>query len=177
MTKKICLNCKKEFSIWVTIEGKKRNLSSRKYCLDCSPFQKHNTRTIEKKDIITYKTCKICKEDLPIEKYFFVKRKDRKNGCYSPYCKECSGKLSAKRLRKYKMKLVEYKGGCCEICGYNRCYAALELHHTNPQEKDPNYNSYRNFSFEKKKSELDKCILVCANCHRELHSKIIELPI
>ena len=72
---------------------------------------------------------------------------------------------------KVKNKLVEYKGGKCEKCGYNRCIDALEFHHKDPNQKDFSIGG-KSWSFEKLKNEVDKCILVCANCHREIHSKI-----
>ena len=70
---------------------------------------------------------------------------------------------------RLKEKLVEYKGGKCEICGYDKCIEALEFHHLNPEEKDFSISSYSTLSFENLKKEVDKCILVCANCHREIH--------
>ena len=76
--------------------------------------------------------------------------------------------------KNVKMKMVEYKGGKCEICGYNKCIEALEFHHINPKEKDFNISGGTK-SFNSLKSELDKCILVCANCHREIHSGITKL--
>lgn len=70
--------------------------------------------------------------------------------------------------RRLKEKLVEYKGGKCEICGYNKCISALEFHHLDPLQKEFNINGdYK--SIERAKKEVDKCILVCANCHREIH--------
>lgn len=72
--------------------------------------------------------------------------------------------------RKVKEILVQYKGGKCEICGYNKCIAALDFHHLDPKEKDfgiSQTNIYRNI--DKLKEEVDKCLLVCANCHREIH--------
>ena len=71
-----------------------------------------------------------------------------------------------------KVKAVEYKGGCCEKCGYNKYVGALEFHHLDPTQKDFAIGSkgYTR-SWEKVKKELDKCILVCANCHREIHSE------
>lgn len=69
-----------------------------------------------------------------------------------------------------KEKLIQYKGGKCEICGYNKCIAALDFHHLDPSQKDfniSNSNIYKNFN--KLKEEVDKCILICANCHREIH--------
>ena len=74
--------------------------------------------------------------------------------------------------RKVKNQIIEYKGGKCEICGYNKCIEALEFHHLNPQEKDFNISGGTK-SFKSLKPEIDKCILVCANCHREIHSGLI----
>ena len=71
-----------------------------------------------------------------------------------------------------KEELVQYKGGKCEICGYNKCLGALDFHHLDPNQKDfaiSNSNIYKNL--DKLKEEIDKCILVCANCHREIHYK------
>ncbi len=69
---------------------------------------------------------------------------------------------------KVKKKLVEYKGGKCEICDYNKCIGALEFHHKNPNEKDFTIGG-KSWSFDKLKKEVDKCILVCSNCHKEIH--------
>ena len=75
-------------------------------------------------------------------------------------------------LKKEK-QLVEYKGGKCEHCGYDKCISALEFHHINPSEKDFGIGQYGSSkSFEKMKQEVDKCILLCCNCHRELHWKL-----
>ena len=71
--------------------------------------------------------------------------------------------------KRLKEKLVEYKGGACEVCGYNKCITALEFHHVNPNEKEFGIGSMKVLSFEKCKKEVDKCMLVCANCHREIH--------
>ena len=73
--------------------------------------------------------------------------------------------------RKLKERLVDYKGGKCEICGYNKCITALEFHHLNPNEKDFGISTFNTLSFDKCKQEVDKCILVCANCHREIHDE------
>ena len=73
--------------------------------------------------------------------------------------------------QRAKMKLVEYKGGKCEKCGYNKCIDALEFHHLDPNEKDFTIGG-KSWSFNRLKSEADKCILVCANCHREIHFEL-----
>lgn len=73
--------------------------------------------------------------------------------------------------KRLKVKLVEYKGGKCEICGYNKSIRALQFHHILPNEKDFTISN-KNYSFDKMMKEIDKCILVCANCHQEIHEKI-----
>lgn len=86
-------------------------------------------------------------------------------------CKECAKDAVIDKRRRNKIKLVEYKGGKCEICGYDKCIDALEFHHLDPEEKEYGLSNGNTASFEKMKSEADKCILVCANCHREIHAK------
>ena len=76
--------------------------------------------------------------------------------------------LKNSRIR-LKEKLVEYKGGKCERCGYNKCITALEFHHLDPNEKEFGVGNFEVLSFDKCKKEVDKCILVCSNCHREIH--------
>jgi hypothetical protein len=72
---------------------------------------------------------------------------------------------------------IAYKGGKCQCCGYNKYVGALEFHHINSEEKDFGISAkgYTR-SWERVKEELDKCILVCANCHREIHGNIIPCP-
>lgn len=79
----------------------------------------------------------------------------------------------SKRRKKIKEMAIEYKGGKCCICGYDKCNSALDFHHTDETQKEFGL-SVRGLtrSWERTRVELDKCILVCANCHREIHEKI-----
>lgn len=97
------------------------------------------------------------------------------NGYYR--CKKCRVNSVSKRRRNVKKKLVEYFGGKCQVerCGYNRCVEALDFHHLNPEEKGFRVSSGSTISFEKLLEEAKKCVLVCANCHREIENKIILL--
>lgn len=73
---------------------------------------------------------------------------------------------------------VAYKGGKCQVCGYDKYIGALEFHHVNPEEKDFGVSSKGyTHSWNKVKQEINKCVLVCANCHREIHAGIISCPI
>lgn len=80
-------------------------------------------------------------------------------------------KRRQERINKLKEKLKMKLGGKCSKCGYHKCFNALEFHH-NKGEKEENISVLiRNFSKEKALKEVDKCIILCANCHREVHSK------
>lgn len=68
-----------------------------------------------------------------------------------------------------KNQIVYVMGEKCQICGYNKSNSALELHHINPEDKEFTLNKGQLFSWEKLQDELKKCVLVCANCHREIH--------
>jgi hypothetical protein len=80
-----------------------------------------------------------------------------------------------KRRKKIRKMALEYKGGKCQECGYDRCSDALEFHHNDLSKKDFSISSkgYTR-SWDRVKEELDKCTLLCANCHRELHVKLAQ---
>lgn len=85
------------------------------------------------------------------------------------------------KYRKDKIKRLKmYFGGKCAICGYAKCLDALDFHHLNPEEKLFSLRSFRGRAYATQLAEAKKCTLICANCHRELHSKerdIIEIEI
>ena len=79
----------------------------------------------------------------------------------------------------FKRKIVESMGGGCCICGYNKCHSALALHHLDPSKKDFGLGKVRAnpTNWSRIVDEIKKCILVCHNCHSELHEGIIKIPI
>ena len=78
---------------------------------------------------------------------------------------------------KRKYEAIMSRGGRCELCGYNKNLAALEFHHKNPSEKEfqIDVRHFSNTKLEILKEELDKCLLVCSNCHREIHHPDLTL--
>jgi hypothetical protein len=80
--------------------------------------------------------------------------------------------------RQSKERVVAAMGGKCIICGYNRCNDALALHHVNPGDKEFSFNSIRANpkSWETIVGELKKCVLVCHNCHQEIHAGLVTIP-
>ena len=86
-------------------------------------------------------------------------------------------KINSKEYYKFrrasvKQILIDLKGGKCEICGYNKSNNALEFHHINPLEKEFNI-SHSSAKLSSLKEEASKCMLLCANCHREIHETFL----
>lgn len=65
-------------------------------------------------------------------------------------------------------KIKEARGGKCVRCGYNKCFKALEFHHIDPSKKDFTISN-DHFKLLDAVEETEKCILICSNCHKELH--------
>jgi hypothetical protein len=70
------------------------------------------------------------------------------------------------------LALIGLQGACCEMCGYSRNFSALEFHHTDPQTKEfqLDLRSLSNRKWVRILEEAKKCILVCSNCHKEIHN-------
>ena len=80
-------------------------------------------------------------------------------------------------VKRRKSNLIKVFGGKCCICGFNKWQSALEFHHVNPNEKDFSITAENTTkAIEKQLKELRKCILVCANCHRGIHSNNLTIP-
>jgi len=79
-------------------------------------------------------------------------------------------KAVRRRRKKVRVLAIEYKGGKCSQCGYSKCDETLEFHHRSGKKDFGISSKGYTRSWEKVRQELDKCVLLCANCHRELHA-------
>lgn len=88
-------------------------------------------------------------------------------------CIECCRIANKKRSSKHKLQGIAYKGGKCVVCGFDDVTRpeVFDFHHVDPREKEYTLGKMKSFSWEHIKEELDKCILLCGNCHRTMHSK------
>ncbi len=82
----------------------------------------------------------------------------------------------AKRRRLVRKMAIEQKGGKCEICGYSKYVGALELHHIYGKKEFGISDKGYTRSWEKVREEIRKCVLLCANCHREVGGGLVSLP-
>lgn len=158
-----CRKCGAKFKTCGIIDGKMKNFGSRKYCLICSPFAKHNTSKLEKQMAVDGDGKSKCKK---CSRTFFYKR----NAGHGRT--ECNSCRAHKRSVKMKQKAVDYKGGKCERCGYSKYIGAMSFHHIDPFEKDFQIGGNHNRAWGKLVLELDKCQLLCMNCHAEVHEEL-----
>lgn len=116
------------------------------------------------------KTCTDCKLTKPITEFYACKSHSKGVMCY---CKSCFNKRCQQRWVNRKLKAINYKGGQCIDCNLqlqNSHYAVFEFHHLDPSLKDYDWNKLRMTSWTIITQELDKCVLLCANCHRIRHA-------
>lgn len=157
-----CCKCNVQFPNRTEINGKQINISKRKYCLICSPFDKHNTRKLEKPKFnrrtrYLTKITKRCSNCDKVKEIAIVNSK----------CSTC--RILEKRKRN-KNKAVLLLGGKCKICGYDKCSKALDFHHIDSSKKNFAMSSNWHWSWNKIVEELKKCILLCNRCHVEVHN-------
>jgi transposase len=93
-------------------------------------------------------------------------------------CRRCRVEATGRRRQALKRILVEEAGGKCVLCGYSRCYRALEFHHLDPTTKDfPLAHNGRTRSIAKLRAEASKCVLLCSNCHAEVEAGFTAVPL
>lgn len=153
------------------LKGKCKNcnevISSRRvYCKKC--YEEYNTAKCKRYKMTPNAICADCGIEKTLDNAY-----SPEPGIWATKCRKCTRKVQRKSEQSIKQKCVNYKGGTCQICGYSKCNAALDFHHTNPDEKDFSI-ARKKYSIinEEMKRELDKCVLICSNCHREEHSRL-----
>jgi hypothetical protein len=130
-----------------------------------------NVRYWLKKFNLTTKslTCKTCGKNLQGRKIIFCSTKCKH---LQPKNKQNNYSKQQERGRERKLNLIKLKGGCCEFCGYSKNSAALQFHHEDPIKKEGGLSvrELSNSTWEWCVSEVEKCKLLCANCHLETHN-------
>mgnify|MGYP003941008969 CR=1 FL=1 len=119
------------------------------------------------------KQCLVCKKKLRGRQSKYCSRE-----CKNAYLNQSLQSYAAQqeRGRSRKIQLIELYGNQCSICGYDKNFAALEFHHTNPVTKSfqLDLRSLSNRRWEAILKEAEKCQLLCSNCHAELHNPDCE---
>jgi hypothetical protein len=93
-------------------------------------------------------------------------------------CKQCRLEQVARKRRALKATLIDEAGGCCRLCGYDRCASALEFHHLDPMQKRVGISAGGlSLSIDVLRAEAAKCVLLCSNCHAEVESGVRFIPL
>jgi len=153
MSNRQCRKCGEYIPYFKIIDGKRKSLQNRKFCLECSPFRGHNTKKDDPSRIANHR--------LP---YSQRSEESKKRGRIKIY----------ERGLKRKQELIRLAGGKCIQCGYDKNIKALVFHHKNPSEKlfGLSMNNLWSKPWEIILKEFKKCDMYCHNCHTELHDKI-----
>lgn len=147
-----CRKCGKEFPTQMKIDGKKRILKNRKFCLECSPYGSRNTKADDPKaPRIT---------------------KDRHTKPYGEWAEKEKEEFRARcwwRTKRRKGQLLDLLGNKCSRCGYDKYSGALHFHHKDPKNKsfELSKKEVSHHTMAQLKEEALKCELLCANCHAE----------
>lgn len=146
----VCQKCSKPVS------------SSHAYCAECKGSPKEAK-------IVSMKHCVQCEQTKPLAE-FYNKSDGAQEGTLGSrqcFCKSCHNSYCISRWQRRKLEAIAYLGGCCGDCGGLFHANVYDFHHL--RDKDADWNRLRLRSWDKIVQELDKCVLLCANCHRMRH--------
>jgi hypothetical protein len=149
-----CTVCGKKFKTWEKINGVPKNMGNRRRCLNCHPWgaPRYPPRSDDEK---------VQASRLKSKRYY-EKRK-----------RELGVNPVTERNRRRKMSIVNFLGGSCIICKYKKTPKNITFHHC--FDKDIHLDSRSlSLSMENICNELSKCIMVCHNCHGEIHAGLID---
>jgi len=132
------------------------------------------------------KICKTCNTEKPIDRYSRWERRDRpgefgsKNTCFDCAAEYSRGRktenaATARAYRKRKRNKIQSLKTPCIVCGFDKHPEAIDFHHLDPTEKDFIVARSMGKAWDKVKAEIEKCVCLCANCHRLHHAGIIDL--
>lgn len=149
------------------------NLTNKSYSTLRHWIKKYNLKTKYRKTsnevIDDKKICVVCDLNKEISEFY------KSDKVIQPYCKKCSNLYHQNRIKEVKIKMIEYKGGECENCRVKLIdthYCIFDFHHIDPKTKDVNFKRIKFQKWDKIKNEIDKCKLLCSNCHRLEHAKL-----
>lgn len=118
--------------------------------------------------------CITCKQKLTTQNTYFSDKNQTK---LATYCKKCFSTYIDDRYIAKKLWAIQYLGGKCKSCNNTFPYPLYDFHHRDPLQKEFVWTKIRTKSETEMKKELDKCDLLCANCHRLQHFKLENLSI
>jgi hypothetical protein len=163
MVKVICTGGGKEFeAIKTTKKYCSKECENENRRIKYAKNKELNKNNPKEEKVMPEKECLICGARFRPKN----KSANQRSCCYS-----CMPDGEQLKRGDFLAKIKENRGGKCQRCGYNTCIKALEFHHLDPSQKDFTISN-DHFKLKDAIEESKKCILICANCHRELHDNL-----
>ena len=168
-----CKKCNEFFKVWQVIDGVEKNLGRRKYCLSCSPYKQHNTRSLH----LMSDQCIVCESPLRHPQVKFCGTLCKAKWHQTNW--KTTNSAYAQYIRGYvrKIGLIKLAGGCCHRCGYDKNIAALHFHHIGPRTFSLDAVHLANGKWERILEESKKCEVLCSRCHTEEHHPDLSMEI
>jgi len=159
----VCKNCEKEFPQFAKVDQKRIDCRKRNYCLECNPLGER--RFWGGKRV----------EDNRFKKKKFICKTCGNESCNNSRNLECSTCRNKQQRHEKREKAIQFLGGKCSVCGYDRCFYSLQFHHCDPETKLFGLANSWNIPWKEIEDEMKKCVLVCSNCHGEIHEGLIKI--
>lgn len=153
---KLCA-CGERIPGQIRVDGKVRNLCNRRKCLKCWPFKHKRVVVVEVAQ--AYREGRLDRARVRSRDWYYA-TKERLG-------RDPVGLCRAKR----KAHVVKLIGSACQLCGYSKCLRSLSFHHVKPLEKERPVPFQ--LSLPRVLRELQHCVLICANCHGEVHEGLV----
>jgi|SRR6185436_17436869 len=176
---KQCKACGIAFPCSIVVNGKRIDLRGNSYCPECLPLGSGKRPQLYKRQIIDgvdNRKCPHCSLFKPLNEFYLVGGNGPYKDSPSGACRECDKLERKARGAALKRRAIEYKGGKCTDCDgvFHDCL--YDFHHIEQHTKEFNIGSVRWVSWKRVQKELDKCVLLCAHCHRLRHHAVSSIP-
>lgn len=168
----ICRNCNQRFPYKTILDNKEIDLRRRRYCLDCNPYGSRNFwggKKVAQKTIDGKRKRKLSKREFICSKCGTKRFQCTRN-------KVCSSCRNKEKRHEQRSKAIENLGGKCKLCSYKKSINALDFHHVDESRKKFALSTAWQKSWEVIEEEIKKCVLLCRNCHTEVHEGISICP-
>lgn len=171
---KTCKDCNKIKPLSEFGQSKRYKSGYTNSCKQCITYYRNNPKGSHGESYSEIQsgenqTCEFCGKEYDISNFF------RKRGSRYYLLKRCRSCRSDNSKQKIKLQLIIEKGPFCYLCKYDgtKNPAAMDFHHISPETKD--FDIGRASNLEDARKEAEKCVLLCANCHRGLHAGVFCL--
>lgn len=164
---RMCLNCEKNF---IPPSKEKRK---RKYCSDLCRKDDvmRKAKANRRKSMNEPKTCLYCEKTFKLGHVRAKLQKFCSKECKIKNWSKKDAEFRKEKRRRLKTEIVTKLGGKCQICGWNKWLSALDFHHVEELNKRQQIRDKTEIPLCKE-FDLSKCIILCANCHRRIHSEL-----